>query len=345
MVRMSEITTKKTWDNFLNKIGDFDFYHTYDYHQISKSENDKAVLLIYEHDDVIIGLPMVIRSITGTPYYDVTSVYGYCGPISKNVTDKFDNSILIKNLTEYFRSKDIISIFSRLNPYVKSQSIVLNGYGEIVVGGKLVNIDVTIDKDMQRQSYQNRLKTHVNKSRRNCIVKRAETNKDILEFIDIYYESMNRVNASSYYYFNTDYFFNLYKSNNFNTDILLAIEKESSKIIAGSIFIKTNKIIQYHLSGTRSEYLHLMPNKLLIDEMRLIGTKENYKFFNLGGGLGGSNMDSLFKFKSSFSKDIKDFKLWKLIINQEIYDQLLKKNSLEKVNAISFFPLYRYSEK
>ena len=49
--------------------------------------------------------------------------------------------------------------------------------------------------------------------------------------------------------------------------------------------------------------------KLLIDEMRLIASKKGFNYFNLGGGLGGKYNDSLFNFKSSFSKDYKDFKL------------------------------------
>ncbi|MEP2058219.1 MAG: hypothetical protein ABJJ05_10465, partial [Maribacter litoralis] len=68
-------------------------------------------------------------------------------------------------------------------------------------------------------------------------------------------------------------------------------------------------------------------------------------YLNLGGGRGGSNEDSLFRFKSGFSKEFKNFKLWKYIVNHEVYDKLttdhLNKFPGVDKNDISFFPKYR----
>jgi len=105
------------------------------------------------------------------------------------------------------------------------------------------------------------------------------------------------------------------------------------------MMIKTNNIIQYHISGTKNEYLYLTPIRLLIDEMRIKGTEEKYTYFNLGGGL-GSTEDSLFNFKSSFSKDFKNFKIWKYIVNEQVYKQLSEQYSKPDSDDI-FFPLYR----
>ena len=42
-------------------------------------------------------------------------------------------------------------------------------------------------------------------------IKKASTKKEILNFIDIYYENMDRVQARSSYYFKPDYFFKFSK--------------------------------------------------------------------------------------------------------------------------------------
>ncbi len=76
--------------------------------------------------------------------------------------------------------------------------------------------------------------------------------------------------------------------------------------------------------------------------MRIEATKRGMSFFNLGGGLGGKYNDSLFKFKSSFSKDFKDFKLWNLIVNQKRYDELVEKRNIAET---SFFPKYRVGDQ
>ncbi len=336
------ITTKKEWDKTLKDIGNYDFYHTYDYHHIGLLEYQTPTLLRYTEKNYCIAIPLLIQKIENTNYFDATSVYGYAGPISNNLDTNFDNTNFIKKLKKYFNDYNIIAVFSRLNPYINHQNKILNNYGNLTQQGSVVNIDVTLNLDIQRQKYQKRLKTHINKCRRNCTIKKVTTKEEIEEFIDIYYQNMKRVNAEKFYFFNKNYFINIYNSTNFKTEIFLAIDQTTGNTLAGSMFITTNNIVQYHLSGCKTEFLHLMPIKLLIDEMRLIATQRNLKYFNLGGGLGSNIEDTLFRFKSSFSKDLKDFYLWKLIVNQEVYDELV--NAKKFTKDVSYFPKYRFLE-
>ena len=125
----------------------------------------------------------------------------------------------------------------------------------------------------------------------------------------------------------------------------MAHESETKEIIGGAMFVRACNIIQYHLSGTKEQYLELNPVKLLIDEMMVRASRENYTYFNLGGGVGNKE-DTLFKFKSGFSKDFWQFKLWKYVVNDEVYqDLVLKKHSKEcsKIfkNCKDYFPCYR----
>lgn len=336
------ITDEKEWKDILNNIGTYDFYHTYDYHMLSKLEYEIPVLIKYKRAESIIAIPLLIREIKGSIYRDATSAYGYVGPISKGISEDFDNTLFTQKLTAFFKENKIVSVFSRLNPYIPFQKEILSNFGEVINQGTVVNIDLSLDVILQRQKYRSRLKTHINKSRRNCYIKEVSTNEELQTYMDIYHENMDRVHAKESYYFKKCYFENLLRSEDFKSTILLAFDKETDKPIAGSLFIFTNSIVQYHLSGTKNEYLHLTPTKLLIDEMRLMATKLGFKYFNLGGGLGGRDDDNLFDFKASFSKDFKKFNLWELIIDQDAYDNLVKKNSITEKS--SFFPLYRCNE-
>jgi sugar O-acyltransferase (sialic acid O-acetyltransferase NeuD family) len=337
------ITDEKQWNDTLTQIGKYDFYHTFDYHNISKSDNETPILIVYKNNNRTIALPLFLRDIPNTIYKDATSAYGYVGPIHKGIDSSFDNTNFVKKLKKYLIDINVISVFTRLNPYIGLQRTILSNFGDIVSQGKIVNIDITLDIDAQRAIYRSRLKTHINKSRRLCKVRKAVTQQDIQAYIDIYHENMDRVKAKKSYYFNKSYFKQLLNSDAFKSEILLAIDEESGNIIAGSMFITTNGIVQYHLSGTKNEYLHLTPTKLLIDEMRIIATKQGNTCFNLGGGLGGRDDDSLFDFKSSFSKDFKEFNLWKLIVNPEAYNDLVVKRGINP--DASFFPLYRSLEE
>lgn len=332
------IRSKNEWDTFLDKVDYFDFYHTYDYHELSLKPDEDCMLITYSNNDVLIGLPFIIRHIPESEFKDLTSVYGYAGPVSKNCNDNFDYGTFSQAFNNCLKDQKIVSAFSRLNPYIDFQHQILKDTGVIEHVGKVVNIDLTNPLDIQRQKYQRRIKGQINKARRLCTVKKAETKEEIQKFIEIYYENMDRVDARSSYYFESEYFFKFIESNSLQLDILLATLNETNEIIAGVMFVKTNNIVQYHLSGSKEEYLDIAPVKLLIDEMRIIATNEGgYDYFNLGGGYGSQN-DSLLRFKLSFSKQLNDFCVWKHIINQEEYDKLV---SSKEVTHPNYFPKYR----
>mgnify|MGYP000636576105 CR=1 FL=1 len=334
---IKEITSKQEWDNVLSKVDTYDFYHTYDYHIISKQEDEECVLLQFEKDNYLIAIPLIIRPIKGTDYFDITSVYGYSGPVSKNISYSFNNTQFITEFKEYLFNKKIVSVFSRLNPFINHQKDILKNLGDCEDLSSVVFIDLTNDIEVQRQGYQRRIKSHINKSRRLCTIKKAQTQEEIEAFIDIYYENMNRVDAEDSYYFDKDYFFNFLKCNDFETDLLLAIDNETNQYISGVMFVKTNQIVQYHLSGTKTDFLNIMPVKMLIDEMRILATNKGYKYLNLGGGL-GSKEDSLLRFKKSFSKELETFSLWKYIVDVDAYNKLSSKNEVTNTN---YFPAYR----
>ena len=343
------IKSKIEWDGFLKSVNNYDFYHTYDYHQISKSESDDAVIIKYTNKKVIIGLPLLIRKIEGTDYYDATSVYGYSGPIGSKTPINFDTSNYERALLDFCNKENIISVFVRLNPYIKFQNILFSHlgessyFGELSYLGKIVNIKVSKPIEDQRRKYQRRLKTHINKANRLLSLKVAETKEDFQEFKVLYYENMKRNKAKDLYFFSDKYFEKFNSSKDFETEILLAVDNETKKTIAGCLFAKTNTMVQYHLSGADEKFLHLNGTKFLIDQMRLKASKEGYKNFNLGGGLGANENDSLFRFKSSFSDEYHPFFVWKLIVNKEEYDNLCNKNKILKMSS-SFFPLYRLAE-
>lgn len=339
MTNINILEKKEDWAYALKKIDTYDFYHTYDYHHLSKLDNQKPILLEYIEDDKVIIIPFLLRKIFDTAYYDLTSVYGYSGPLVKNSDATFDNSKFTNALKLFFKNYNIVSIFSRLHPFFQNQDFVLCNLGEIKQLGKLVNIDLTKDITEQRMSFSKTTKRYLNKTRKICYVKSEVTEDSIDIFKDLYYENMDRVNAQEHYYFSKDYIVEFLNSNDFDAEILFAVIEETNEIISGAIMVKTNNIIQYHISGTRNEYLHLTPIRILIDEMRIKGTEQGYTFFNLGGGL-GSEEDSLFNFKASFSKDFKNFKIWKYIVNSKVYDTLVSQYTDLNSNQ-DFFPLYR----
>ena len=84
------ITSKTDWETALSEVKFFDFYHTYDYHQISKTALEEPVLVSYRDQNTLVLLPLLLRRIFDSEFYDATSVYGYSGPLGHGLDENFD---------------------------------------------------------------------------------------------------------------------------------------------------------------------------------------------------------------------------------------------------------------
>jgi lipid II:glycine glycyltransferase (peptidoglycan interpeptide bridge formation enzyme) len=339
------IKDKKAWREQIAMVKYSDFYHSYDYHHLSRNDNELPVLIKYTDGLTSFVLPLMLRHIENTDYKDATSVYGYVGILILNIEEDFKKEKFQQELNAFFYSNNIIAVFSRLHPFIDDQEFLHDGLGNITTLGKVVYKDLSDSLEKQRAEYNRRLKTYLNKSRKLCTVIDGTTEEHLEAFIELYTDNMKRVNADESYFFSKEYFYKLMSSNDINTELLICKHNESQEIIAGAFFMKTGNIVQYHLSGLSEAYFDLNPIKLIIDEMRIRSTNEGYKYFNLGGGK-DSKEDSLFKFKSSFSKNFRDFKIWKYVVNEPVYKELTENhlgydNIETELYYKGYFPAYR----
>jgi hypothetical protein len=317
----------------------FDFYHTYSYNHIYATPKCKPFLFHYTNSDVDIAIPLLLRSIGGFPdFKDITSAYGYVGPLASK--DNIDQTIIEDfqtALKNFFETNNVVSAFSRLHPYITNDCL-LNKTGTIVPLSNTIYIDLNEDLETQRRAYKKGVKSDISKLNKSGYEIYEDKKLDFIDtFIDIYNENMRRVEANNEYFFDMKYYTSLLKSKDFHTKLLFVVIDNIK--IAGSIFVFTNNIIQYHLSGTRTNCLKNSPVRLLIDYVRLYGFKNNCKIFHLGGGV-GSEEDPLFNFKAGFSKHRLRFKIWKYIVDNKTYDFLSDERKPRILNP-NYFPLYR----
>jgi len=332
-----EVSDNK-WSEILSKSFQYDFYHTQAYHYLEKE--NRPVLFVVVFDVDFIAMPLLIREIPNSAYSDCTSTYGYCGPVSNLDFELIPNeyfSIFHEKLINYFKQNNIVTAFSRLHPLISSGNF-FSGFGVVKDINKTVALDLRISLEAQKKQYRKSNKSEINQLRRKGFeIVEAKSKEDIDKFIAIYHETMSRVDADEAYFLNHQYFYNFLKTNSFETKLWLV--KKENEIAAGAIFTITNKLMQYHLAGTTQAYLNVAPMKLIIDEARLVGTKLGLDFLHLGGGVGGSDDDSLFRFKTGFSDFRCVYQIWQIIIDKEKYNDLIEESGVDK--NLSFFPLYR----
>jgi len=331
------ISDEKTWGSIVAECDLVDFYHTFSYHRLSSINDEKPILICYRANNNMIALPLLLRNIVNTDYFDATSVYGYPGPITKGTPTAKEYGAFQRHLKDYCIKENIVSIFSRLNSFIPFQENCLFGLGSIETLGKSVYLDLSQEEMVQLSQYHRRLRTYINKSRKLYEIKLGSSKNDTKTFMKLYLENMERVKANEIYYFSEDYFHNLMDSKEVETTLMLAYDQETKEVAGGAIFIKHGLFVQYHLSGVKEEFLRLNPVKLMIDEMRKMAAENGCCYFNLGGGVGGKE-DSLYYFKTGYSKEFMPFKIWKFIAIPNIYNKFLQESGNYKTD---FFPGYR----
>lgn len=345
----------EAWTQVIEQCSRHDFYHLPQYHAIAEDAREgKAFLFHYAEGAYTIALPLLLRSLDGLPgvpsdgvdWQDATSVYGYAGPIASHsdipepVARNFQAS-LEKNL----RDLSVVSVFSRMHPILPQQAL-LTGMGEIRTLSRTVSIDLTMPIEQQRAGLRSSHRNRINKLRRLGLTSLHDRDRVYLDtFVDIYHETMRRVDAAPGYFFPRTYFHKLAEGLGERFHLIICLHE--GNVLAGGIFVECRGILQYHLGGTRNAALALAPMKLMIDDTRIWATGRNLEVLHLGGGATLRPDDSLLHFKLGFSDRTHDFKAWRWALLDDVYRQLCAgKSRWNEQNGLpagstGFFPEYR----
>lgn len=216
----------------------------------------------------------------------------------------------------------------------------MDKFGGVWKNGKVIAIDLSISIEAQRAQYQNRVLRQVKQmNRKGYYVKEANDREHISLFNSMYTANMLRLNASRTYLFSDQYFIDLLNSTELDARLLFVNNTEGTPI-CGAIVVFTKNLIQAHLLATSAEYYSESPAKLLTDEITILGRKLGMKYYNLGGGLGFKE-DSLYIWKSTFSKLTFNYSSWRYIVNQQAYNRILSVFEVSPSSTTDLFPLYR----
>ncbi len=342
--RFEVIDNRADWSSVLTEFPAYDFYHTYDYHRLNYDDkSDQALLFCFEQDGVSIALPLIRRKIDGVNF-DAVSVYGYSGLLVDRpdaLTDSIRNNFS-SALTAESKRLRLVSVFARMHPLIDDCGL-LDGLGLQEHCGDTVSIDLSLSEEDQFSQFSSNHRRGIRKLAKvgvSCEISQAK--EDLDAFIEIYQQSMDRVGATQAYFFSRAYFDKLLSSAEIPMELFVC--RHEAQVICGGLFSSCNGIIQYHLGGTRSDFLRLAPTKLMFNTVGLWGAGNGDASFHLGGGVGGKD-DGLFSFKRGVSETTTPFNVWKWIVDAEQYDRLsCDYDDGPKTDAAryeGFFPLYR----
>lgn len=178
-------------------------------------------------------------SVDSRVLYDLVTPYGYGGPLIVNCDENREALVqeFYKDFSEYCRQNDIVSEFVRFHPVIKNALDFSNIYEAVfdrhTVGTDLKNY--TIEEEFSksaRKSIRQALKKGVTYS--------VKVNPESLEeFKKIYRSTMDRNEASAYYYFDDEYFKHCLMT--YRKNILLVEAYWEGKTIAAGLYFFMEK--------------------------------------------------------------------------------------------------------
>ena len=325
-----------------------DIYHRPEYHELTGfAHQGTPYLFSYREDGHHLFLwPYFLRPIAGTADFDVTSAYGYSGPVATG-----DREFLARAWTSLFahwREQRAVCAFTRFHPMMGNSRHVVTPQAAAGMSlvGSTVSIDLSVPPGEQLRGYRRVLRQEIRAAREAGFTTAEDGGwESAAEFVRLYNETMTRRHARVDYRIDEEWLAHFRLA--LGSHARLFITRCQGRVAAGLLTMQHGPFLHAHLTGINVEMAGRSPLKILLDDVRQWGSERGLRAFHLGGGLGGRE-DSLYHFKRRFSHVTHEFHVGRWVLNHDRYDEL-KRTHRQRMSEEGrpgpppdFFPAYRY---
>ena len=313
------------WFKWIDRAKCTDIYYNPDYCKLfDKIENGKSYIYVSEVDNCIFLYPFCMRNIDFdhrldflADFKDITSHYGYGGPFTRFYGDTDYEFIkkAISHLDQILADKKVISEFCRFHPLLDNASI-MESYYNVLYSNKTVVVDLQEDLDTIWKNFRRNHRMDIKNAEEHGVEVHFANNEysiDTLHFL--YKKTMHDVCADEYYKFNKSFFSETIKS--LPGNCIISIAQLNGCDIGAALFLFGSEYCYAKFLGWDRNFKYLSPSKLIFWTAVKYFKNKGLSKMMLGGGCSGSDQDSLFLFKSGFSKLRYKYFLSKRVHNQK----------------------------
>lgn len=346
MSRFEIITTAESekWNGIVRKFEQYEVFYLCEYvRAFEMLGTEQGLLLWYDDGDTKAMNVVFKRDVSGAEglkgkvepgrYYDFQTPYGYGGMIIEggNVREVWEE---YKKLCE---EESIICEFTRFSLFAHGEAYY-DGDVESRTHNIVRNLEMPMD-DMLF-NFEHKVRKNLKKAERNGLEIVIDEQGEFFEdFLNIYYDTMERNQAKEEYYFPRSFFENF---RGMKDNAAWFHVRKDGRIVSTELVIYNENNCYSYLGGTYAEYFEFRPNELLKVEIMKWAQGKGIKNFVLGGGYGED--DGIFRYKKSFAPGgVVDFYIGTKILNKEIYDRLvdIRKEQADFDADTRYFPRYR----
>jgi CelD/BcsL family acetyltransferase involved in cellulose biosynthesis len=343
-------TNDSRWMEVLSTLR-HDFHHLPAYVKLEAERmGATAEALVISEGEQLFFIPYLLRCCNQLfpevqePIFDVVSPYGYPGILLSDSgrTPTFA-ARSFGAFKETLAARNVCSFFLRMNPILGDDFATLFPDDAFHDSSQTVVVDLGLPETQMWKQVRRAFHQTLRKGQALGHKPRVVALGEVLDtFVELYNQTMDRVQAKVSYYFDRNYLERLACL----PGVHCCVIENGSTILAACIFIECDGIVNTHLGGTRTEFLSQSPFTMVIFEAINWAKARGNRWLQLGGGVGGRE-DSLLHFKAGFSDKRIPFLTSRSVIDKSKYSQLVNlaasatQSSPESVLSSSFFPAYR----
>ena len=350
----------RLWDKLVNESPVPDTYFRPGYASAYADESATALAVLLQTSTRRFLVPLMVRKISMLPFaagaedYDAQTPYGYGGvlPLEHGDISGEDATELIHGLKQWCLKANVVSCLLRLHPLLAQDG----GFGCVCVeaaGGVLrrhgptkaidltawdANLDAPAGMNSNRRRNLSFARRHLSIVLASCDT--PEGLELMGRFRRIYEETMQRVGASSYYFFSDGYYSALMQG--LGSKLIIAIASRGQDAVDGALFFADARFGHYHLGGTTADGQRYKAHTLVMVSGAEWARRQGCRWFHLGGGR--TPDDSLYQFKASFGAVTFRYSFLTMVANRARYDELVNLRNVTSRMAPpdkDFFPEYR----
>jgi len=352
-IKVITLNEAEEWLDIVKSFKESDVYFHPEYCRAFQENGDGEPMVFYLEDDcgrvanVFLKRDLHLDKrfkdlVPAGEFYDITTVYGYGGPLYEATDFEKLKQCFDREFKAFCNENSIVSDFVRFHCIFGNQRLMEGNY-DIESVRTTIYFDLTEGEKHIWDNLESGCRNNIKRAQKYGVTVEIGRDSRLLEnFKELYKQTMDRDNASSYYYFNESFFETTMEGLK-NNSLIFAADYED-RIVAAAIVIFGDGFAHFHFGASDRSYSNLRPNNLLMYEIAIWAQRQGKKMFHLGGGAAGSD-DSLFRFKKTFSKTNRlPFFIGRKVYNEAAYSALVKlriENDKGFNSASTFFPKYR----
>lgn len=294
-------------------------------------------------------IPLEIRSDLPN-HRDAVTPYGYGGIYADPTLTLEEVQNAWRDSMHILTEAGVVAVFLRFAPFLAVDYSRFSGLPGLEIEHTSDTITVPLtDAESAWSGLRGRARTAIRKAQARGFhgavqLAKASDLVDLSPFRALYSSTMQRVDASSNYYFGDQYYRTLIETND-DSVFLAQVRDLNGNVVAASLIFHDGDIAHYHLSGSDSEAARHGVNNLLIWSIIKWAIEHGLSAVHLGGGTRPG--DSLFRFKDSFGGQLSEFWVGRAVIKPDAYSELVEAHAVssrcDKTELIrsGYFPAYR----